>query len=112
MATKGWQPPFNRDRHEQSGQFRMWRAMRIHKRFKHADIETSAPGGTRATVRSYVVALTKAGFLRREGKHSDPVYVVVRNPGPLAPQIRRDGLVYDLNRDKAYGPDGKEVHRG
>lgn len=96
-AKKGWKPPFNRARHEQSGQYRMWQAMRVHRTFTYRDI-TSLEIASFNTVKSYCTALVAAGYLRRTGKHGQPqTYVLVRDTGPFAPQVRRDGRVEDLN---------------
>lgn len=96
MAHKGWQPPFNRDRHEQSGQYRLWSLMRVHRVFTYQDLMAVVDRSLH-TVKSYCLGLARAGYLRRSGKHDRPVYTLIRDTGPYAPQIRRDGRVFDLN---------------
>ena len=86
---------------------KMWRSMRILRRFTAAEIEATAEAGT-SNVQRYVKALLRAGFLRiarpkREGvKGGHPVYQLARDSGPKPPRVRVDGSVYDANTDEVY----------
>jgi hypothetical protein len=71
-----------------------WAAIRIHRgQFRYADIVTSseAPYGF---VKSYVVLLLRAGFVRRM---SDGVFLLIKNPGPRPPSVTHDGVPIDPN---------------
>lgn len=102
MAHRGWHPPFDRKRHEASGQYKIWRSMYMLRRFTYGELAATT-GAMLDTVKSYVRRLQKAGYVRRHGKHHAPVWVLVRRTGPLAPALRRDGTVYDYNERKVFG---------
>jgi hypothetical protein len=97
MSRRGQHVTFDPAANEASGQYKIWRAIAVHRRFDYADIAASS-GATLHTVKSYVRRLVQVGILRREGPHPRPVFVLVRRRGPFAPVLRRDGTVFDPNR--------------
>ena len=88
---------------------RIWFAIRVMRRFDIPSLEAAAEAG-RSNTQKYVFALTRAGFLRKvfdgesgkKGGHA--VWMLVRDPGPMAPRLQRDGRTYD--------PNGHEVFEG
>lgn len=82
--------------------------MRIMGRFTSAHIEITAGIG-RANLIKYMRALREAGFIRvtqprvsgRPGSYD--VYQLVRNSGPKAPMLWRNGQVFDPNTESVYG---------
>ncbi|NDV27745.1 helix-turn-helix domain-containing protein [Desulfovibrio sp. JC010] len=78
----------------------MWRTIRMHKRVTRDDLVVWAslpevpvkPNDAQ----DYLKHLTKAGYLRRNGK----TYTLIKNTGPLPPKIQRIKQVFDPNLNK------------
>lgn len=90
-------------KHASPGQQKLWQAMRMAKpvfTYGHLQVLTEAP---KCTVKSYVLRLAQAGYLRRVGTERPAAYQLVRDTGPQPPMLRRDGSVYDANRDVVFG---------
>lgn len=90
--------------------------MRILRTFTVPDLTATADASETNTVK-YVRGLYRAGYLRcvrqkdsgRRGGH--PVYRLVRDTGPLAPRLQRDGTTYDPNRHQVV-EGGLKQHNG
>ncbi|MGH8012487.1 MAG: hypothetical protein ACREQ4_08315 [Candidatus Binataceae bacterium] len=86
-----------------SARYRIWRAMRIMRRFQIGDLIATAVAGE-SNVQKYVFDLTRAGYLRlararQSGvKAGSAVYVLIEDSGPLPPRIIGNGMVFDPNR--------------
>mgnify|MGYP006146733455 CR=1 FL=1 len=65
---------------------RMWQSMRILRAFDRHEVATTAEASVN-TVRVYLGALLKAGFLRQRGDK----YQLVRNTGPKPPAPNYEG---------------------
>jgi hypothetical protein len=83
----------------------LWRSMRILRSFTRgqlAAVVEREPG----SVSRYVTALHRAGYLRRtqiiEAGRRGASWRLVRDTGPVAPVLRRNGTVYDPNNDTLY----------
>lgn len=90
--------PCDRVRHEQAAQYRLWQAMRVHRRFTVADLERLG-ACTGKSAGEYCRKLESAGYLRADGPRRPGVkrtFFLVRDTGPLAPSLRQGRLV-DLN---------------
>ena len=85
-----------------SHRFRMWRSMRILKRFTSADLMATA-SSAKCSVDDYVRGLARCGYLRaavtyqRGGGNRRAVWVLVRDTGPHPPRLRKDGSLFDIN---------------
>ena len=90
-----------------NARYRVWRSMRILRRFIVPDLIATAEAGE-SNVQRFVKALLLAGYLRvskpkREGsKGGHPIYQLVRDSGPNPPRVRVDGTVFDPNTDTTY----------
>ncbi|WP_353428726.1 hypothetical protein [Paracoccus denitrificans] len=87
----------------------MWRAMRIMKEFKAVDLALHATTDEIAvsieTAKSYCTMLLACGYLaciQKANAHRQATYRLVRNSGPLAPQIQRVKQVFDPNSKTVY----------
>lgn len=87
----------------------MWRTMRMLKEFSSRDIalhaSTDTVRVTDETARSYCSMLMTYGYLRCIRKATPrrrATYRLVRNSGPLAPQIQRVKQVFDPNSKTVY----------
>lgn len=75
-----------------NARYRMWRSMRILRRFATADLVATADAG-KDNVTRYVRCLLDAGYLKistpkREGvKGGHTIYVLARDTGPNPPRI-------------------------
>lgn len=89
---------------------KMWSAIRITRKFDLAHLEQMT-GASYAGACRYVSALARAGVLaelqRRPGdaptSPGHKRWLLVDNLGPLTPQVRADGRVWDPNRNKDLG---------
>lgn len=97
---------FTKSHRVKNARQRAWNAMRVFKTFTFLHVETSAEINER-NLRVYLHALHRAGYLRqvrpkRNGVSGGHIVwkLIARNPGSLAPIVRRagDGL-YDPNTD-------------
>ena len=82
----------------------IWAEIRRRKRFTVADIE-AATSITGATIRTYVCGLTRAGFIKHDGKttargvthvanqFASPRYRLVQDTGVDAPRVRKNGEI-------------------
>lgn len=89
----------------------LWRGMYMLKSFsfidlvQHASLEISE-----ATAKDYCKRLLGAGYLRVERK-ADPhrsqiaKYRLIRNSGPMAPQVQRVQRIYDPNTGLVHDPE-------
>ena len=81
---------------------RIWASMRIMVRFSIPELVATAET-TKANAAKYVRGLAHAGYLRvvapkRNGaKGGHAVYQLIRNTGPRAPRLTRDGQTFDMN---------------
>ena len=86
---------------------RAWQSMRILRRFSLPDLMATAEVG-QDNARKYVRGLARAGYLRvvkakangHKGGHA--VYQLVRDTGPRAPRLQKDGSTYDPNEHRTY----------
>lgn len=93
----------------------MWRSMRMLGQFSPRDIAahscTDAVSVTEATANSYCSTLFRAGFLRVVRKavpgRAQAIYRLVRNSGPLPPQIQRAPQVFDPNTGAVHALGGR-----
>ncbi|RQO63133.1 hypothetical protein DBR47_00745 [Paucibacter sp. KBW04] len=92
---------------------RAWQSLRILRTCTRGDISATAELAD-ATVRAYVSALIKAGFIKvtrprtRRYAGVQEVITLVRNTGPIAPIARADGNgVYDRNTDTTWNNKGE-----
>lgn len=89
---------------------RAWSAMRLRRRFGLADIITLAArdgdSDPDSNLRRWLSALERAGIVAtlpaRAGAHGrfsrgTKLFRLLRDTGPLAPAIRRDGTIFDHN---------------
>lgn len=78
---------------------RMWRTMRILRRFGIGELLQVAEIARRKAAERYLRDLTRAGYLRVESARGcdGSVYVLIRNTGPFAPRVGRAGLMLDPN---------------
>lgn len=85
---------------------RIWRAIRMQKQFRIADIArlTCRDGINsvllrRKAIEKYLSALERAAYLISEGGRGKvgKTYRLVRDTGPFAPRLGRGGSVLDLN---------------
>jgi len=98
------------------GRQNMWRSMRILKRFDLATIW--AASGTedhqvaREEIKTYILFLARAGYLKKTGEGEKAVYMLVRYTGPKAPMIQRIKQVYDQNLKAVVWPHPDQVPTG
>ncbi len=79
---------------------KVWMSMRILRTFSQADLLITTETSYR-TVRRYLSALTKAGYVRQQGKGHEAKYQLLRNTGPKPPSIKGDRLI-DQNTGITY----------
>ena len=109
MKDAGVHPPRIRPNGEPvqqgKGTENIWRSMRMLRQFTPRDIvahsNTDTVTVSDATAQSYCSILLRAGYLRvlrkaQPGKHQ-ATYKLIRNTGPLPPQIQRVKQVFDQN---------------
>lgn len=87
----------------------MWRTMRIMKEFTSTDLmlhaTTDQVAVTIMTAKSYCSMLLSCGYLiciQKANAHRQATYRLIRNSGPLAPQIQRVKQVFDPNSKAVY----------
>lgn len=88
-----------------TGNLNMWRTIRMISSFNPQDLalqaSTDEVGVKEETARSYCSLLLRAGYLRVIQKavpgKRQAIYKLIRNTGPLPPQIQRVKQVYDPN---------------
>jgi len=80
---------------EPTAQERVWSAIKALGAFGQRDVE-AATGCTHATVRRFVTALARAGYLAPIGPGRWRL-LRSRDTGPRPPIVRRDGTVVDGN---------------
>lgn len=79
---------------------RMWRAMRILRRFRLRELLQVAEVPRRKAAERFVQDLTRANYLSvaEPARGCDgSVYALIRNTGPFAPRVGRKGLLLDVN---------------
>lgn len=94
-------PKFNKQgiNLEDTIQAKVWRAIRVTKKFSLKDMitiiadENKAPSAS--AVERYLVSLKTAGYLSK--KKNDKIYHLINNTGPKAPQIKKTKQIYDPN---------------
>jgi hypothetical protein len=99
----------------------MWGAMRLLGKWCRADIQgLAAEPGTdpdlmRANLATYIIALRRAGYLiRLPGRvqvrarigRGQARWRLLHDTGPLSPQVRRGGAVYDRNLGRVVTAEG------
>jgi len=91
---------------------RIWRSMRVMRRFTIADLAATADAGLQNT-HSYIVDLVNGGYVRKlknevpkRGVEGRAVFALVKDTGPLAPSLARfwsngvrvsTGTIFDPN---------------
>lgn len=81
---------------------RVWFSIRALRRFTLGSLMETAEAG-KANCLKFALALERAGILRRAvdrdsgRKGGHVVWQLVRDLGPLAPRLQRDGRTYDPN---------------
>jgi hypothetical protein len=91
-----------------SARARLWRAMRMTKKFSVDDLLLRAFDGTekkpRQTAFVYLKALERTGYVTRlrGSTRNDPRWVLVRDTGAIPPTVRTGGRVYDHNTGEEY----------
>ncbi len=84
-----------------TARYRLWRSMRIARRFTIPDLMATADA-TRANTQTYVIGLERAGYLRvmrpriSGVKMGSVVYLIVNDSGPKPPRLGKHG-VFDPN---------------
>jgi hypothetical protein len=92
----------NRQVNVKSARYRIWRAMRIMRRFTMADLCATAEAG-RWNVQQYVLGLIRAQYVvlvmaqRRRGIGGGTIYTLARDTGPNPPRLRKDETIFDPN---------------
>ena len=86
---------------------KLWQAMRILRGFSISDLMAVTEQSNRASVLTYLGQLRRAGFVRIQrgngGRHEPSHFVLIRDSGPKAPGLLRNGaVVYDLNTETEY----------
>lgn len=86
------------------GVLAMWRAAKVHKRFKPSDLALAATSGpvvvSLTSARIWCLALARSGHFKcvSLGKGgTESVYVMANDTGPHAPAITRAKVVFDRN---------------
>lgn len=100
-------PPTKRD-----SRSRAWTSMQILPLFSLPDLEISALI-SESNAKKYVQSLLQTGYLqvirqRTNGSRDYNVYQLIRNSGPLAPILKRDGTVFDPNTNTLYTKEDNE----
>jgi len=88
------------------GRASAWLAMRVLKRFTVRELH-AACGATEVDIKSFCKHLLKAGYLKAavKGAGGAPsTYLLIRNTGPLPPQVTRIKCVYDQNLGEVTWP--------
>jgi hypothetical protein len=77
---------------------RIWRSMRIMRRFTRGDLMATANASSSVTWR-YLNALAKNGYVKaaRVGPSHKMAYTLIADTGPLAPRPFSDGSIFDPN---------------
>ncbi len=88
----------------ETAQARLWRAMRILRRFSRDDLRATCDAG-RMCVHDYIAALMKAGYLRKVSPGRPFVYLLTRDTGPKPPRASYDGALFDSNVSASEVPD-------
>jgi uncharacterized membrane protein YebE (DUF533 family) len=92
----------------------MWNSMRQLRTFSQQDLQATAEVGPSRTSR-YLQALIRAGYVQRLQPARGVVpasYRLVRNTGPVAPRLARDGTLHDANlADPARVPHNRHIGR-
>lgn len=87
----------------ENGNARLWRAMKMLKRFTARELALAASIEDRPvrhqTAAAYLVNLGRAGYLRREDNAG---WRLIKDTGPLAPMIQRGKHVYDQNTGERH----------
>lgn len=102
----GQRTPFSIVKNEGTAQYHIWRSIRFLRRFTVVELAATVTRSTFNSVHSYVKCLRQAGYLATEAgkaEHRRAIYRLVRNTGPLAPELRRrDRAVYDPNIETVF----------
>lgn len=88
---------------------RLWRFMRIVKRFDRPTLLLGCEGVGRRTTDEFLLALFRAGYLTREGTGQIARYRLVRDTGPKPPRITRSDRDGVTRRWLVDGNTGKQV---
>lgn len=102
---------YTTQRQEPEGRGRIWRAIRVVKRFTLEDIQLISEQGYQNCHR-YVQSLWQGGYLRRVGRAEDQqfVYQLLRNSGPQPPIPQGRGKqIFDSNQQKTYACQSRRV---
>lgn len=96
----------------------MWAAMRERKKFTQGEVISALAGTkspvTEAEARSYCTSLLSAGYLKvlqkaRSASGRPARYMLVRDSGPLPPDIKRMQVVVDPNEDRVVHVQGARL---
>lgn len=89
------------------GRARLWKSMRHLRMFTRPDLEATAEVKAHA-VAAYVSALIRSGYLlsvspyQRGVPGGEEKFRLVKNTGPAAPRVLRDGSIFDPNTANPY----------
>lgn len=95
---------------EDTIQSRVWRAIRVTKKFSLKDLvatvsdEKNTPSAS--AIERYLVSLKAAGYLSK--KKNDKIYLLINNTGPKAPQIQKTKKIYDPNLQAVVWDSGSD----
>lgn len=97
--------PFDPKKNEASAQYDIWRSMRVLRRFTLPELVSTVTTTTQKSIYTYVWRLKRAAYLAsdRPKKTERTVFRLLRDTGPYAPMLRRDGTVYDANKKAVFG---------
>lgn len=97
-----------------AGTANLWRSMRMLGQFNSRELAAHSTTETvqvsEETAKSYVHLLLACGYLRvvrcaAPNKQRQAVYRLIRNSGPLPPQVQRVKRIYDANTGTVYYPE-------
>lgn len=89
------------------GRARVWNSMRQLRTFSRPDLEATAEVNDHVAA-AYVKALTQGGYLlsvspyKRGVPGGEEKFRLVKNTGPAAPRVLRDGSIFDPNTANPY----------
>lgn len=79
------------------GTYRIWQAMRARRSFRVDDLDELGIC-RRSTIQQYCRRLAAVGILGSDGRRP-PTYRLLRDLGPMAPAVTRDGGIRDPNKE-------------
>ncbi|MEM1077427.1 MAG: FaeA/PapI family transcriptional regulator [Pseudomonadota bacterium] len=101
-----------------SPQEAIWRSMRVLKRFSQADLSLALKGvpscPSEVLLRAYIQALLRAGYLKvlvkaRPARGIAARYQLLRDTGPLPPDVKNREVVVDQNDQRVVAVKGARL---